>query len=357
MNMRKLIFCLCLWLGLAVTAPAAPTPKFDEVFKVLSTNLGGVSTEDLNRAAVQGLLGQLGPRAALVDASAAGAWSSGDAAVAGCRVFDGAFAYVRVASVTSNLPAAFRAAYRQLSETNKIKGLVLDLRFAGGTDYEAAAKVADCFLNSDRPLLNWQTGSAQATKKNDAILTPMTILVNSRTTGAAEALAAVLREANVGLILGGTTAGQASLYKEFPLSDGQELRVAVAPVSLSDGKALAHGVVPDIEIRANPEEERAYLQDPYREVHMNASTNGTQVQVVPEDFGSKVITTTNSPAEPRRRFNEAELVRQHRAGEDTEEEMEIGSLPPDVPVIADIVLARALDLLKGLAIVQPARSG
>src|SRR5208282_4163866 len=106
--------------------------------------------------------------------------------------------------------------------------------FADGTDYEAAAKVADCFLNSDRPLLDWQTGSARATKKADAIAAPVAILVNGRTTGAAEALAAVLRDANVGLILGATTAGQASLYKVFPLSNGQELRVAVAPVSLSD---------------------------------------------------------------------------------------------------------------------------
>ncbi len=70
------------------------------------------------------------------------------------------FAYVRVATVASKLPEAFRAAYRQLAETNKekIKGLVLDLRFAGGADYEAAAKLADCFLNSERPLLDWQTG-------------------------------------------------------------------------------------------------------------------------------------------------------------------------------------------------------
>ena len=363
MNFRNLILCLCLTAGLAVAVSAAPTPKFDEVFKVLSTNLGGVSAADLDRAAVEGLIAQLGPRVALVDGSAPHSSGSAVAPVASSRVFDGPFAYMRLSSMTSNLPAAFRSAYHQIAETNKIKGLVLDLRFAGGTDYEAAAKVADCFLNADHPLLDWQSGSAHSTKKADAIQVPVAILVNSKTTGAAEALAAVLREENVGLILGSATAGQASLYKEFPLSNGEELRVAVASVNLSGGKVLSRGVVPDITIDASLEDQRAQLQDPYLEMHPDiaSTTNSAQVQLKPDDsfpaVVAKTVAATNGTAQPPRRFNEAELVREHQAGEDSEGN-EIGSSPaPAAPVIADTVLSRALDLLKGLSIVQPNRPG
>jgi hypothetical protein len=363
MNIRKLVFCLCLTAGLTRAAAAPPTPKFEEVFKVLSTNLGGVSAADLDRAAVQGLIAQLGPRVALVDGATRDPLGSPAAPVASWRVFDGSFAYVRVADVTGSLPAAFSSTYRQMAETNKIKGLVLDLRFAGGTNYEAAAKVADCFLNGEHPLLDWQSGNARSTKKTDAIQVPLAILVNSKTTGAAEALAAVLREENVGLILGSATAGQASLYKEFPLSNGEELRVAVASVSLSGGKALSQGVVPDIAIHASLEDQRAQQADPYLEAHldMTATTNGSQAQFKPDDSLSTVVAktaaATNGIPQPARRFNEAELVRQHKAGEDGQDN-EIGGPPaPIVPVIADTVLSRALDLLKGLSIVQPNHPG
>jgi hypothetical protein len=58
----------------------------------------------------------------------------------------------------------------------------------------------------------------------------------------------------------------------------------------------------------------------------------------------------------RPRFNEAELVRERREGatldaDDTEREAE-----PEKPVVHDPVLARALDLLKGLAVVRRSTS-
>jgi C-terminal processing protease CtpA/Prc len=233
-----------------------------------------------------------------------------------------------------------------MTETNKskIKGLVLDLRFAGGFDYAAAAKLADSFLSSDRPLLDWQSGSAHATLKADAITLPVAILVNSQTAGAAEALAAVLRDADVGLILGGQSAGQASIFKEFPLRDGGKLRVAVAPVSFGAGKTLPHGVTPDIAIDTSLEDERAYLQDPFKVLH--------PPPVAKMDAAVKEIMD-----EPR--MNEVELIREHRNGE-APDEISARNRPEvaqPAPVVADPALARALDLLIGLAVVQPNRPG
>jgi C-terminal processing protease CtpA/Prc len=250
MKTPNLIICFFLAAGMSRADSTDPMPKFQEVYQVLSTNLGGLNAGDLDRAAVLGLIHELGPRVNLVTAEAG---SSSVAPLAVVRVFDESFAYFRVASVTANLPEAFRAAYKTMTETNKskIKGLVLDLRFADGFDYAAAAKLADCFLSSDHPLLDWQTGSAHATLKADAFTIPVAILVNSQTAGAAEALAAVLRDTDVGLILGGETAGQANIFKEFPLRDGGKLRVAVAQVTFGAGKTLTHGLTPDIAINTS----------------------------------------------------------------------------------------------------------
>jgi len=320
-----------------------PLPKFDDVYQLLSTNLEGVSADELNRAAVLGLLDQLRPRVSLVESSAAA--SSNAAPLAQTRVFDDGFAYFRVATVADGLPGAFRGAYLQMTETNKnkIKGLVLDLRFAGGFDYAAAAKVADCFLNSDRPLLNWQTASAHSTPKTNAITVPVAILVNSQTSGAAEALAAVLRDCGAGLILGAQTSGQASVFKDFPLQNGARLRVAVGFVSLGSGKPLTGGLVPDMAVTTSLDDQRAYLLDPYK------------ISRPPES--AKTDAAVN-PAPDQPRLNEVELIRQHKNGEDAEDTPASENLrAPRPPVVADPALARALDLLKGLAVVEAPRPG
>jgi len=318
------------------------TPNFQEVYQVLSTNMEGIKADELDRDAVLGLIHQLAPRVSLVTA---GEDSKPAAPVADARIFDKSFAWIRVGAVSSNLPEAFRAAYQQMTDTNhgKIKGLVLDLRFAGGFDYAAAAKLADSFLSSDHPLLDWQSGSAHATLKADAITIPVAILVNSQTAGAAEALAAVLRDNDVGLILGSQTPGQASVFKEFPLSNGSKLRVAAAPVTFGAGKTLPYGVTPDIAINTNPEDERAYLNDPFKDLHP---------EVVKADSAAK-------PALEEPRLNEVGLIRRHNNGEDADQTpvRNLRDTPEPTPTVADPTMARALDLLKGLAVVQPNRPG
>ena len=71
--------------------------------------------------------------------------------------------------------------------------------------------------------MNWGNGMVRSKEKSDAIALPVAVLVNRQTAGAAEALAAVLRETGAGLILGGKTAGQAMVAQEFPLKNGDRL--------------------------------------------------------------------------------------------------------------------------------------
>src|SRR5207237_8535096 len=126
-------------------------------------------------------------------------------------------------------------------------------RYAEGYDDAAAAAVADLFISKERPLLNWGSGSSRAKEKADALRLPVAVLVNHQTSGAAEALAAVIRETGTGLILGSRTAGQAAVAEEFPLKNGQRLRIATAPVQLGDGTALsAEGINPDITVQVTP---------------------------------------------------------------------------------------------------------
>src|SRR5438477_100862 len=85
------------------------------------------------------------------------------------------------------------------AETND---LVLDLRFADGRDYKAAANAADRFLSTEQPVLDWDEGTVRSTAKADAIKVPVAVLVNQETGGAAEALAAALRETDAAVLIG-----------------------------------------------------------------------------------------------------------------------------------------------------------
>jgi C-terminal processing protease CtpA/Prc len=189
-----------------------------------------------------------------------------------------------------------------------------------------------------------------STDKEDALTAPVAILVNGQTSGAAEALAMALREAGVALLLGGRTAGQAMVMQEFPLKNGDRLRVGVSPVKLGDGSTMsAGGLVPDIAVQVNPADERMYYLDAFKPAAKTSTSAGATVTATNAAGG------TNRPAR-RPRLNEAELVREHKAGADFDTEPRIEREPePEKPVVRDPVLARALDLLKGLAVVRHSR--
>lgn len=333
-------------LTLARPVRGAEPLEFKEVFDLIRTNAVGMNEAELNRAAVDGLLAKVNARAWLVDPARSSAADANAAPISSSALFDENYGYIRIAHLSPRLPEQFAAALEKLLATNKIKGLVIDLRYAGGNDYETAAKVADRFLGSEQPLLDWGQGAAKSTDKTNAFRQPVAILVNRYTTGAAEALAAVLREKDIGLLIGTNTPGQASITKDFPLQNGSLLRIAVAAVKTGDGKIVGQ-LKPDIQVDVNPEEERAYFMDAYK-VLPRATGSGGMTNLAS-------VTITNKP---RKRMNEAELVRMLRDGENLDDETARLARPaePPKPLITDPALARAVDLLKALAVVRPARA-
>lgn len=346
MTRSRNTFLLAALLALVgqVSVPAqtnTSTPDFQEVYDLIRQHATGVTPAELDRAAVQGLVNALGPKVALETKNAA-ANASENHPLTKTMVFEGNIAYLRISQVSDDLSGAISSAYSQIKATNKVSGVVLDVRYAGGVDYQAAIAAADLFIGKNQPLLNAGDGMVSSRQNSDAIAVPVAILVNHQTIGAAEALAAVLREAGSGLILGSRTAGQAMAMQDYPLKNGDHLRIASAPVLLADGSALSpNGVKPDIDVTVSEKAERAFYADAFLVVS-NAPSGLSR---------TNTMGGTNE-ATPRVLFNEAELVREHKAGENPEEATAKRPPEPQVPVVSDPALARALDLLKGLAVVR-----
>lgn len=330
---------------------SAESPVFAEVYSLIRSNLAGLSDGDLDRMAVQGLLRELHPRVLLVtNATGATGGSAAPTLVAGQRVFGPGIAHVRVGEVEAGLSGQLDAVLGSLGASNRIEGVALDLRFAGGWDYAEAARVADRFLSEEKPLLAWGDERAQSTAKTNGLQLPVVLLVNGATSGAAEALAGALRQREVGLLLGARTAGQARIFREVVLTDGRRLRIATGAVRLGDGVEIpAQGLEPDIAVPVKTEEERMYVENPYW-----AGAPGSAGGAARRGGAGSAAGLTNRAG----RITEADLVRMKREG------VEIGNAGarPGVrtplsesPPIADPALSRAVDLLKGLAVFRAPR--
>jgi hypothetical protein len=319
--------------GQLTAVESAPAPEFKEVQQIVRDHLSGASDDSLNRAAVDGLLIALKGRASFVTDNNG---ENTNPIVAKQAVFDGGVGYVRLGRVETDVTIELAATVGELSVSNKLAGLVLDLRFAEGEDYAAGAGVVDLFLKDEMPLLNAGKGLVSSRVKTNAINLPVVALVNGETGGAAEAVAAMLRQTGAGLLIGSRTAGRAGVRNDFKLSNGQVLRVVTAPVQLGNAKAIpVTGVIPDISVTVKIEDERAFHADPF------------------SGFAAPQ-TNAASAGRPRRfRPSEADLVREKRGDGDAESLMnERVKAEPEIPVVQDPALARAIDLLKGLAVVR-----
>lgn len=317
-------------------------PDFKEVYELIRQHVAGLSEAELNQAAVQGLVNALGTKVMLVTNESADT-SSAESPMVRSNLFEGDIAYLRIRRVANGLDKEIREACRPTDGTNKFKGLVLDLRYSTGDDYLAAASAADLFVKKEQTLLFWGTKPVQSKEKKDAITIPVALLVNKQTAGAPEALAAIMRQTGAGLVLGSVTAGRAMVAQEFPLKDGAKLRIATSPIVMGDGSSVSsQGLKPDIAVDVSSGDERAYYADAFKVI--------SKTNYAGSSASTNLAGTTNRNVR-RPRFNEAELVRERREGAtldlDNEKESE-----PDKPVVHDPVLARALDLLKGLAVVR-----
>ena len=345
MRISRLLFSAWLGLGLGgATSWSAQAPNPTEVFAILRTNLPGTTDAQLQLAAVEGLVKELAPRVWLAGEGRRDADTVPSApALLKAESFGGQGLYLRIGRVTSALPSEVESAFTAMTATNDFKGVVVDLRFASGKDYAAAGAAADLAVPKEQLLLDWGTGQARSSAKSDVPSLPIVVLVNQQTEGAAEALAGVLRDAGVAILIGTNTAGRAMMTEEFPLSNGQRLCIARKGIKLGSGEELtSSGLRPDIVVNVAAADEKVWWADPFRDLaapSMSTAATGAAAN----------LAGTNRPA--RRRVNEAELVRARREG--TNLNAVTGAIvEDDALLVRDPALARALDLLKALAVVK-----
>ena len=149
---------------------------FKEIYDLIRAHAAGLSEADLNQAAVRGLVSALAPKVTLITNVASS--STPASPIIKSNLFDDEIAYLRVGRVADGLAQQVADACETWGASNKVKGIVLDLRYSRGNDYAAAAATADLFLKKERPLLNWGNGIVKSKEKKEAVSLPVAALVN-----------------------------------------------------------------------------------------------------------------------------------------------------------------------------------
>jgi hypothetical protein len=94
----------CLGAALPSARAAAPAPpKFQEVFDLVRTNLGGLSPAEVEAAAMKALLNQFDGRVTIESGPRTGTPARTGPPVSKTAVFDGAFGYLRISHVGAKL--------------------------------------------------------------------------------------------------------------------------------------------------------------------------------------------------------------------------------------------------------------
>jgi len=130
-------------------------------------------------------------------------------------------AYARLASFGSGVSAEVER-WLAKSDSEHVKGLILDLRDNTGGLLDEAVKVADAFIKEGSlgAAINNQRGSQRrkelvARNEGHEPGGPLVVLVNHRTASAAELVAAAIKNLGRGLVMGEPTAGRAAIRVAF----------------------------------------------------------------------------------------------------------------------------------------------
>lgn len=149
----------------------------------------------------------------------------------GERTADG-IGRVRIERFTRDLPLDLARILEVMAEQGPIRGVLLDLRGNTGGLVEAAARVADLWL---------EAGTIVTTEARGRVLEkyvarrfgtqpdyPLVLLVDGKTASSAEIVAAALQERDRAQVVGTRTFGKGSVQTLIELEDGSALKLTVA---------------------------------------------------------------------------------------------------------------------------------
>ncbi|MBR9814108.1 S41 family peptidase [bacterium] len=239
------------------------------------------------------------------------------------RILEPEYGYLRISTFTGNTGKLLNEEINKLLKENKgdLRGVVLDLRTNPGGVLNAAVDVSDAFLEKGTIVSikgrNGDNSRSFNARPGDRLNgAPLVVLVNEASASASEIVAGALQDHKRALLVGAKTFGKGSVQTIMPLPNQAAIKLTTARYYTPDGRSIqAKGIEPDVTI--------------------------DRVKVEKRDSGPKPI-------------GESDLSgRLDNEDGDTSEadEAEQNLVSPE----QDFALYEALNILKGMAVMEQAR--
>lgn len=232
---------------------------------------------------------------------------------------EGDIGYIRLTTFNEQTNAVMREEVAKLRDElgDQFRGLVLDLRNNPGGLLDQAVAVADAFLEQGE-IVSTRGRRAQSVQRFNArsgdIIDgmPMVILINGGSASASEIVAGALQDHRRGIVMGTPSFGKGSVQTIMPISGQGAIRLTTARYYTPAGTSIqAKGITPDIEVHQ------------------------ASVEVLDDEAGRR-------EADLRGRLDAESPMEAEVSGDQATESLDS----------TDYQLARAIDLLRGIALFE-----
>lgn len=169
---------------------------------------------------------------------------------------EGDIAYIRLTTFNEQTASTMREKFDELKRQagGKIRGVVLDLRNNPGGLLDQAVAVADAFLDRGEIVStrgrrpdSIQRYNARPGDIADGL--PMVVLINGGSASASEIVAGALQDHRRAIVMGTQSFGKGSVQTIMPIAGHGAVRLTTARYYTPSGTSIqAKGIVPDIEV-------------------------------------------------------------------------------------------------------------
>ena len=272
------------------------------------------------------------------------------------RMLEPNYGYIRITQFQEHTGEDLVKAIDGLFKQNKtpLQGLVLDLRNDPGGLLNGAIAVSAAFLPKDTLVVYTEGRTEDAKMRLNASkeyyvrgsqgdylkglpewtkTVPMIVLVNGGSASASEIVAGALKDHKRAIVMGTQTFGKGSVQSILPLGNGTAIKLTTARYYTPNGNSIqAKGITPDITVEDATVSETEKLSLGVREA----------------DLDRHLINDKDKDAKP-----EAAPVKLQspKKGKDDKPGKEL-AVDPETAIKQDYQVNQALNLLKGLQIIQ-----
>lgn len=239
------------------------------------------------------------------------------------RFVEPGFGYVRISQFVTGTGDEVVTALENLHlSSTDLKGIILDLRNNPGGVLQAAVDVVDAFITEG--LIVYTEGREdsaftryEATSADPSQGVPMIVLINQGSASASEVVAGALQDHGRAVIMGTQSFGKGSVQTVLPLTNDRAIKLTTALYYTPNGRSIqARGITPNIIVRQG------------------------RVTSVPDNLAI---------------YREQDLAGHLENNDDPELIPDAIDLTREDVIVRDYQLNEALNILKGIALMQTRR--